>query len=30
MTMQRIADGDATVEIPGTKRLDEIGEMATA
>ena len=30
MTMQRIADGDATVEIPGTKRLDEIGEMAAA
>jgi methyl-accepting chemotaxis protein len=29
-TMQRLADGDATVEIPGTARLDEIGQMAAA
>lgn len=29
-TMQRLADGDATVEIPGAARLDEIGQMAAA
>jgi methyl-accepting chemotaxis protein len=29
-TMQRLAEGDATVEIPGTARLDEIGQMAAA
>ncbi len=29
-TMRRLADGDATVEIPGSTRLDEIGQMAAA
>jgi methyl-accepting chemotaxis protein len=29
-TMQRLADGDATVEIPGSTSLDEIGQMAAA
>jgi methyl-accepting chemotaxis protein len=29
-TMRRLADGDATVAIPGTTRRDEIGEMAAA
>jgi len=29
-TMRRLADGDASVEIPGSARLDEIGEMAAA
>jgi methyl-accepting chemotaxis protein len=29
-TMERLADGDATVEIPGASRLDEIGQMAAA
>ncbi len=28
--MRRLADGDATVAIPGTSRGDELGEMATA
>jgi methyl-accepting chemotaxis protein len=28
--MRRLADGDATVAIPGTARGDELGEMATA
>jgi methyl-accepting chemotaxis protein len=28
--MERLADGDATVEIPGAARLDEIGQMAAA
>jgi methyl-accepting chemotaxis protein len=29
-TMRRLADGDSTVEIPGSTRLDEIGAMAAA
>src|SRR5690349_7740419 len=28
--MRRLADGDATVAIPGTARRDEIGDMAAA
>jgi len=28
--MRRLADGDASVAIPGTSRRDELGEMATA
>ncbi|WP_425404552.1 methyl-accepting chemotaxis protein [Hwanghaeella sp.] len=28
--MQSLADGDMTVEIPGTRRTDEIGDMAMA
>jgi methyl-accepting chemotaxis protein len=28
--MRRLADGDATVEIPGTARRDEVGQMAQA
>jgi methyl-accepting chemotaxis protein len=28
--MRRLADGDATVAVPGTTRRDEIGEMAAA
>lgn len=30
VTMRRLADGDASVEIPGSTRLDEIGQMAAA
>jgi methyl-accepting chemotaxis protein len=29
-TMRRLADGDSSVEVPGSNRLDEIGQMAAA
>ncbi|TRL39673.1 methyl-accepting chemotaxis protein [Rhizobium straminoryzae] len=29
-TMQKLAEGDLGVDVPGTERVDEIGQMATA